>query len=231
VVLPAWTLLLAAWGAYRVRPRADALLWLTPAVLSAVVPVLLAYAEPRALLMLVPVVCILAGGATTWLAGLMEERTARPLAGHVVTAAVAIGLAIPTARAAARSWTQQAPLQQVATATRIVGSYLGTHLDPNERIVSWHPAVAIWARRDWRVLPYAPLDPIVTYTRAQGARIIVFSRFDPSPLKDPPRAFTAMLVDSSSGAAGGGIHLDQIDVTPQLFVGRLGAPGPAAPPR
>jgi hypothetical protein len=196
-------------------------------LVTALVPALLAYAEPRALLMLAPLVCILSGGASAWLAGLLEARTSRAGIGRLVTAAVAAGLLIPTARDVARAWSQQTALQQVATASRLVGEYLGAHTAPGDRLVSWHPAVAIWARRDWRVLPFAPFDRIITYVRAQGARTVVFSRFDPSPLRSPPRAFTAVLLDSASVGGGASIHLDQVDVTPQLFVGRL---RPAASP-
>src|SRR5204862_387476 len=97
---------------------------------------------------------------------------------------------------------------------------------PANRIVSWHPAVAIWARRDWRVLPYAAMGPVVHYTRAQGARAVVFSTFDPSPLRAPPRAFTVLLVDSTSDASGPSVHIDPVESTPLVFVGRLAPPAP-----
>jgi hypothetical protein len=68
------------------------------------------------------------------------------------------------------------------------------------------------------------MDRIVRYAAAQGAGTVVFSRFDPSPLRAPPRAFTVMLIDSTSTAAGSNVHLEQVDATPLLFVGRLAPP-------
>jgi len=121
----------------------------------------------------------------------------------------------------ARSWNQDTPLQQLATARRAVGEYLGGHLESDARIVSWHPAIAIFARRDWRVLPYDSFGRIARYAQAQSAAIVVMSRFEPSPLRNPPRAFTAVLLDPGSAPPGEEIHLDPVDQTPLLFVGRL----------
>ena len=95
--------------------------------------------------------------------------------------------------------------------------------------MSWHPATAIFARRDWRVLPYTSFDRVIFYARAQGADAVVFSRFEPSPLREAPRAFTAVLLDEAGTAPPGSIKLNQVDVTPTLFVGRLAsAPDTAA---
>ncbi len=228
VVVPVWFLLLTAGGAARARPPSDLALWVGPALLTALVPALLAYAEPRALLMLVPAACALAGGATAQLAEFIESRWGRARVGVLAPVAVTIVLLIPTARDVVRAWGQQTPLQRVGTARRIVGEYLAAHLPPDARLASWHPAVAIFARREWRVLPYEPFDRIIGYARAQRAGTVVFSRFDPSPLRAPPRAFTVVLVDSSSTASGDQVHLDPVDDTPLLFVGRL-AGAPARP--
>ncbi|MEK6609926.1 MAG: hypothetical protein AABZ35_03285, partial [Gemmatimonadota bacterium] len=92
--------------------------------------------------------------------------------------------------------------------------------------VSWHPAIGVFARREWRVLPYDSFERIVGYARAQHAAAVVFSRFEPSPLRDPPRAFTVVLLDSAGVATGPNVRFERVDETPLLFVGRL-APEPA----
>lgn len=223
VVAPLWLMVLAIWGAGRIRPRADAALWLGPVGLATIVPALLAYAEPRALLLLAPAACILAAGAVEHARQLLERRPGRARFGPVLPGLVVLALVSPTARDFSRAWTQLTPLQQVAAARRVVGEYLGAHLPAEARIVSWHPAIAIWAHRDWRVLPYDAFARIVGYARAQDARAVVFSRFEPSPMRDPPRAFTAVLLDSVTTFSGDRVRLEPVDATPSLFVGRLTA--------
>ncbi len=49
-------------------------------------------------------------------------------------------------------------------------------------LMSWHPALAVFADRDWRVLPYAPLPEIIRYARAAGASVIVLSAYYPPDL-------------------------------------------------
>ncbi len=221
IVVPWWFALLAAFGASRIVSRLDAALWLGAAVVTALVPALLAYTEPRALLILAPVACILAGGGAAKLGELLERRAGRESAWILAPAAVALSLAVPTTRDLVRSWNQDTPLQQLAAARRAVGEYLGAHLANDAVIVSWHPAIALYAKRDWRVLPYASFGRIARYAQAQSAAIVVMSRFEPSPLRNPPRAFTAVLLDASSASPGEEVHLDPVDQTPLLFVGRL----------
>ena len=221
VVVPLWFLALAIVGLISTRPLRDAAIWLSPMVIASLAPALLAYAEPRVLLLLAPAACILAAGACEQLRVMAERRPGAGRFGPLIAGAVAVLLLLPTAHDVSRAWSQQTPLQRLASARRIVGEYLGAHLGPDERIVSWHPATAIFARRDWRVLPYTSFDRVIFYARAQGADAVVFSRFEPSPLREAPRAFTAVLLDEAGTAPSGSIKLNQVDVTPTLFIGRL----------
>jgi hypothetical protein len=224
VVTPWWFLLLALAGLVWARPRWEAIAWLGPAVLAMIVPSALVYVEPRALLLLAPVACILAGATTARLGALLATRVARAWMATAVPVAVAVALMIPTCRAVAGAWNQDTPLERVAAARRAVGEYLGARLAKDDRIVSWHPAVALYAHRDWRVLPYDSFARIIGYARAQGAAVVVFSRFEPSPLRNPPRPFTAVL-PGAAAITGDSVRLDPVDQTPVLFVGRLaGAP-------
>jgi 4-amino-4-deoxy-L-arabinose transferase-like glycosyltransferase len=221
IVVPWWFILFAIFGASRIVTGLEAALWLGAATVTALVPALLAYTEPRALLILAPVACILAGGGAAKLGELIARRAGKEGAWALAPAALAVVLAVPTARDLAHSWNGDTPLQQLAAARRAVGEYLGAHLPADARIVSWHPAIALYARRDWRVLPYDSFGRITRYALAQSAAIVVMSRFEPSPLKNPPRAFTAVLIDPGSAPPGEELHLDPVDQTPLLFVGRL----------
>jgi len=219
-VLPWWLVLLALPGLAWMRPRAGAALWLAPPLATVAVPALFAYVEPRAFLLLVPTAALLAAATLARLADLVPRRVQAVLA----VAGTVLLLAGPLVDLA-RAWGQETPLQRAASARRAVGVYLGEHLAPAARIVSWHPAVALWAERDWRVMPYADLPDIVRYARAQGAGVLVFSTFEPSPLRDPPRTFTVVLLDGATVPVGQ-LRLEPVEETPLVFVGRL-APGRA----
>jgi hypothetical protein len=223
IVVPWWLILLAAFGASRIAARIDAALWLGSALLTALVPALLAYTEPRALLILAPVACILAGGGAMRLGELLARRLGER-SWALVPAVLTVIMAFPAAHDLARSWNDDTPLQQLSAARHAVGEYLGARLPADAKIVSWHPAIALYARRDWRVLPYDSFGRIARYAEAQSAAIVVMSRFEPSPLKNPPRAFTAVLIAPGASSSGDEVHLDPVDQTPLLFVGRLTRP-------
>ncbi len=216
-VAPWWLLGVAVVGA--VLGAAGALAWAFPLVLCATLPSLLAYVEPRSLLPLAPLAAVFASVAATRGGRWLGRRGGR-WPGAALPAVIALALLWPAVRDLVRAWPQTTPLQQVATARRVVGAYLDGHLPADGEVMSWHPAVAIWARRAWRVLPYDSFERIATYARREGAAAIVFSRFEPSPIPRPPRAFTIVL-PGAGAVAGSTVQLEPVDETPLLFVGRL----------
>jgi hypothetical protein len=221
--MPAWLALVGLAGLVALLRRGGgASVWLLPPLAAAIVPAAVTYPEPRALLPLVPVTAL--GAGLLW-ARLSPELWNRARHGRRWTAALAAALLIllvfPAVRDGFRAARGDTPLQQVASAQRAVGTYLRERLDENAIVMSWHPALGVWAERDWRVLPYEPLERIVRYAQAQRVRAIVFSRFHPSPLRDPPRAFTVVLLDSTSVAPGPEARLDPVDETPLMLVGWL----------
>jgi hypothetical protein len=231
-VMPAWlglvglagiVVLLGRGGAQADSPGArPAAIWLLPPLAAAIVPAAVTYPEPRALLPLVPIAAL--GAGWLWAQSLPELRNRTRHGRRWATAlatALLIMLAFPAARDGLRAARGDTPLQQVASAQRAVGTYLRERLPENAIVMSWHPAVGVWAERDWRVLPYESFERIVRYAQAQRVGAIVFSRFHPSPLRDPPRAFTVVLLDSTSVAPGPEVRLDPVDETPLMLVGRL----------
>jgi len=230
-VVPVWLMIAALYGLWRAKPMADAVLWLAPTLVATAVPVLLTYAEPRVLLPLAPAVCILAAGACGQARAWLERRSGRARLGALVPAVIALVLAVPTLRAVTRAWAGRTLAQQVANGQRAVGEYLSRNLPPDGKIASWHPAVAVWAHREWRVLPYDDFGRIVGYAQAQGVGTIVFSVYDLPLLRDPMRAFTAVLVDSGVRVNGAQWSLNLVESMPLLFVGRLvgAAPSPPSP--
>jgi len=200
-----------------------ALPWVLPLAVCSVLPSLIAYVEPRSLLPLAPLAAAYAAVAACRVGGHLERRRGRWL-GAAPPAAIALLLVWPGMRDLARAWPQTTPLQQVATARRGVGEYLARHLAADAIVMSWHPAIAIWAGRPWRVLPYDSFERIATYARHQQAGAIVFSRFEPSPIRQPPRAFTIVL-PGAGPVTGATVQLEPVDETPLLFVGRLAGRG------
>ncbi len=216
-VVPWWLAALALAGL--VLGSHAALGWVVPLAACALLPSLLTYVEPRSLLPLAPLAAVYAAVTVMWIAGRFERRW-KPAPGGLAALA-ALALLAPAGRDLVRAWPQTTPLQQVATARRAVGEYLARHLPPDSIVMSWHPAVAVWASRPWRVLPYASFERITDYARGERVAAIVFSRFEPSPLPQPPRAFTIVLPDGAGTAAGSRIEVQPVDETPLLFVGRL----------
>ena len=219
-VVPWWLGIVALLG-LALGARA-ALVWVLPLALCSLLPSLIAYVEPRSLLPLAPLAATYAAVAASRAGEPLERRRGRWLAA-ALPAAMALLLLWPGMRDLARAWPQTMPLQQVATARRSVGHYLAEHLPADAIVMSWHPAIAIWAQRRWRVLPYESFERIATYAGRERAAAIVFSRFEPSPIRQPPRAFTIVLPGAGL-VTGATVQLELVDETPLLFVGRVAAP-------
>jgi 4-amino-4-deoxy-L-arabinose transferase-like glycosyltransferase len=219
-VIPWWFAALAltglALGARAAWP------WVVPLAVCALLPSLLTYVEPRSLLPLAPLAAIYAAVALVRIPERVSGRLSRPAAAGL-PGLVALGLFWPAVRDEVRARKQTTPLQQVASAQRAVGEYLAQHLPADAVVMSWHPAIAIWARREWRVLPYDSFERIAGYAVRERAAAIVFSRFEPSPIRQPPRSFTVVL-PGAAVSAGAQVRLEPVDETPLLFVGRVAAP-------
>jgi 4-amino-4-deoxy-L-arabinose transferase-like glycosyltransferase len=198
--------------------------WTLPPLAAALIPALVVYVEPRSMLPLVPVAAIGCGALWSRVAGALESAGTRGVGlRFLVGVMVPIALVAPAIRDGWRSRSGNTPLQQVARAQRAVGQLLGDSLPAGATIMSWHPAPAIWAHREWRVLPWEPLERILPYAVAEGVGALVLSRFHPGPVAELPRAFTVVLLDSAALLPVGSLELQRVFETPLVLVGRPGA--------
>lgn len=178
--------------------------------------------DPRTQLLLLPLLCFYsAAGVVALEAAAARLPRVRPA---VLGNAVALGLAalmlLETGR---RTWfgaTLATEVQVMGTEFRLLGAGLRGIVPPGQRIVSWHPAVALHARRDWNPLPLATAPDVLRYARAVDARYVVFGGHNPSALRarDLPREYLVLtLGDEPAGAE----RIEFVALTPLFAVGRL----------
>jgi 4-amino-4-deoxy-L-arabinose transferase-like glycosyltransferase len=145
--------------------------------------------DPRTQLFLVPALIFYAARGARYLGVVFDARVApgRVRTGLVPALCVLIIVAVLGGESIHRLYLSlrvETTYKFLAAENRRAGKALRRIVPEGEAIMSWHPAVALHARRDWRVLPLAPLTKVVRYATAIGAEYIVFSVFNPSPM--PP---------------------------------------------
>lgn len=69
-------------------------------------------------------------------------------------------------------------------------------------IMSYHPALALYARRDWRVLPQAEFKSVLRYANAIASEYIVLSPYYPTPLRVADNDRDYVLLHVPPGSAG-----------------------------
>src|SRR5690606_12149735 len=114
------------------------------------------------------------------------------------------------------------PHHIVGAENRRAAEELQTLLAPGEPVMSWHPALALYADRDWRVLPYAPLDRIVRYAAVNGIGHIVLSGYYPPrwTLDWIPGQYLVLRVPADA-ANGGGWRLATTPVADRIVLAEL----------
>jgi hypothetical protein len=141
-------------------------------------------ADPRTQIILVPLAAFYAARGIWLIGSIIESRGAatglrRGFIGMLGTAVLAVVLVSTLVYWTWMGWSMGSPHHTTGAANRQVGRELQAIVPVGRPIVSWHPAVALFADRDWRVLPYASLPQIVGYADAIDARHVVLSRYYP----------------------------------------------------
>lgn len=150
--------------------------------------VLFVAADPRTQLFLVPLLALYAARGFSLLEQEVQGRVGvaplRPGFVELMLATVAVvWLLAIDARRLYLSIELGSPHHIVGAQNRAVAEDMDS-LFPDRRgpVMSWHPALAVFADRDWRPLPHDAVPRIVRYAAASGAEIIVLSAYYPPDL-------------------------------------------------
>lgn len=119
-----------------------------------------------------------------------------------LTAAVALLLLGTAARWLYFSVRLGSPHHLVGAENRRIAESLRSVIPPDAPLMSWHPALALYARRDWRVLPQAELGDVLRYANAIGSEYIVLSPYYPAPITVDGRPRDHVLLRVPPGSAG-----------------------------
>jgi len=186
VPLYVWSLFLLGMLRIRRRRLLSHVLASAPIVATSALVAIVVAVDPRTQLVIVPLVAIYAARGTLLL-GHVVQRTVPPeslrrrfttllIAGSVT--AVLFGIC---ARRLYLSLSLGSPHHTVGAANRAAGTALRDVVPADMPVMSWHPAIALFADRDWRVLPHAPLDAIVRFAAVSGSTHILLSPYYPGP--------------------------------------------------
>lgn len=198
-------------------------------LLPSLVVCLVLFVEPRHHLYLSPLGLMVAGrGAVEvgrWVGG---RRATLALASLLTGSLLALAL-LPLAELK-----RDDAIRPEAAKQRKMGEILSREIPPAEPVASYHPALAWWADRDWRVLPASGFPQMVAYAVRRGIRTLVLERgvFGPLPGEPagPGSPFAVVIIEGvSAGEAERGLYrLDRLESNDLFSHTRL--LGLAAPP-
>ena len=167
------------------RPDLEALV-AAPILGTSLLVAILVATDPRTQLFLAPLGCFYAARGALVVADALDRKMGaevRPVfATGLVAGALALVLFATHARRLYFSLAVGSPHHIVAAENAVVGAALREATPPHATVMSWHPAIALFADRDWRVLPLEPMQRIVRYARAQPTPYLVFSVYYPPEL-------------------------------------------------
>ena len=162
-----------------------------PLAMTSVLIVRIVAIDPRTQLFIAPLVAFYAARGVLWVADTINERLdgVRPgLAPKLVVGALTLALLTTSLADLTLSLTVGSPHHVVAEQNRAVGEAIREATPEDAAVVSFHPAIALFAERDWRVLPLEPMPRIVRYARTLPDPYLVLSVFYPPqvrPLEEP----------------------------------------------
>lgn len=176
----------------RRRPRFDELMVAGAIVGTSAVIALTVAIDPRTQLIVVPLAAFyIARGLHALGLGIDRSRNSeqtragigprRGFGRRLAVALVVVVLLAVSVRRLYFSLSLGSPHNVVGDANHRIGRMLDRRLPADAVVMSWHPAIALYAHRDWRVLPLASLGRILTYANANHIRYIVLSDYYPAP--------------------------------------------------
>ncbi|MGH7448574.1 MAG: hypothetical protein ACREK1_03295, partial [Longimicrobiales bacterium] len=215
------------------RAWRDELLLAAPLLLTSVAIARFVAADPRTQLFLVPLAAFYTARGVRRL-GVLVDRTMRRgsvrrgslrrgFIGTATASVLVLFLLGTEARWVYLGVSLGSPHHLVGTANRRMGEALRGIVPPDEPVMSWHPALALYARRDWRVLPHASFDGVVSYANAIDTEYLVISQYYPPQgiLGELPREHLVLQVPPGSAAAGGPWQVEFNDAGDTHVFGRL----------
>lgn len=192
----------------RRRDRATELLFTAPLVIGSLAIAYIVAIDPRTQLFLVPALAFYAARGGRLLGVIFDSKISKDRISKKFVPALVILIMLTTlttenVRRLYMSLSLETTHQFVAAENRRAGEELRRLVPEGEAIVSWHPAVALHARRDWRVLPLATLPAVVKYAASIGSEYVVLSAYNPSPIpvESTGRPYMLLQVPQAAAAA------------------------------
>ncbi|HEX6589365.1 MAG TPA: glycosyltransferase family 39 protein [Longimicrobiales bacterium] len=187
-ILPWWAWLFAIAGAAlpRGRRRRAELLVAAPLIGTSVLIAVIVATDPRTQLFLAPWLAFYMARGVVAAGRWIQSRVGPELREGVAVGLVSVTLAFLMVGVSARrlylSVAVGSPHHIVGAENAAVGAALRSLAPAGAPVMSWHPALALYAGRDWRVLPFEPLSRIVRFARTQSDPVLVLSVYYPPPI-------------------------------------------------
>jgi len=188
-VIPFWLapLILLGLLVRRERPRAGELLVTVPLLVASILIARVVAIDPRTQLVLVPLAVYYAARGIRALGVLFDRYGPRGVlqrgfVGWLVAVVIVGWLLTEDIRRLYLGVTAETSRQIKAAADREVGVALRRIVPEDATIMSWHPALALHSRREWRVQPIGELPELIRYAHAVGAEFMVISLAHPGPI-------------------------------------------------
>lgn len=144
--------------------------------------------DPRTQLFLAPLAAFYAAAGVLVVGDRLARRTEGRIRGEMapklLVGALALVLLGTSLVRLGLSLAVGSPHHIVAAENATVGEAIRRASPEGATVVSFHPALALFADRDWRVLPVEPMDRIVRYARAQPGAQMVLSVFYPPQVRE-----------------------------------------------
>lgn len=202
-----WPFMLLGVVATTRRWRTE-LIFVLPLVGTSVAIARVVAIDPRTQLLIVPLAAFYAARGIRRAGTYLERnvgrtRVRRGMMSAALATAVALLLLGTEARWLYFSLKLGSPHHLVGTENRRVAEALQKAVPPAAPIMSYHPALALYAKRDWRVLPQAEFKDVLRYANAIEAEYVVLSPYYPAPLRvvNNPREYILMHVPPGSADA------------------------------